>query len=55
MLDLIIRNGAVIDGTGAPRRHADIGVVNGHIAAITDIGDIDDVAAMWPLTTPMSA
>lgn len=33
-LDLIIRGGWVIDGTGAPARDADIGVRNGRIVAI---------------------
>lgn len=39
--DLIIRNGAVIDGKGEPRFHADIAVRNGRIASI---GKIDDAA-----------
>ena len=34
MHELIIANGAVIDGSGAPRRHADIAIANGRIAAI---------------------
>lgn len=40
-LDLIIRNGLVVDGTGAPRRHADVGIDAGRIVAI---GKIDDSA-----------
>ena len=36
-LDLIIKNGTVIDGTGAPRRQADVGIVDGKIAAIGKI------------------
>src|SRR4051812_35431270 len=35
--DLVIRNGTVIDGTGAPRREADVAVANARIAAIGDI------------------
>ena len=31
MLDLVIRNGVVIDGTGARRRHADLGILHGRI------------------------
>ena len=37
--DLVIKNGTVVDGTGAPRRHADIGVANGRIAEIGKISD----------------
>lgn len=33
-LDLVIRGGSVVDGTGAPARKADIGVRDGHIVAI---------------------
>lgn len=32
--DLIIRNGTVIDGTGAPRRRADVAIADGKIAEI---------------------
>ena len=34
MYDLVIRNGVVVDGSGLPRRRADVAVNNGRIAAI---------------------
>jgi N-acyl-D-aspartate/D-glutamate deacylase len=37
MLDLLIKNGSVIDGTGAAARHADVGITAGKIS---DIGRI---------------
>jgi N-acyl-D-amino-acid deacylase len=37
--DLLIKSGTVIDGTGAPRRQADIAVANGKIAEIGKITD----------------
>jgi N-acyl-D-amino-acid deacylase len=41
-LDLIIRNGNVVDGTGSPARRADIGIRAGKIA---EIGKVSDSAA----------
>ena len=39
MLDIAIRGGEVIDGTGAARRRADVGIAEGRIAAVGDVGD----------------
>ena len=37
--DLLIKNGTVIDGTGAARFNADVAVTGGNIAAIGKIAD----------------
>ena len=42
MLDLRIINGELVDGSGAPRRFADVGVLDGKIVAIGEPGDLDD-------------
>jgi N-acyl-D-amino-acid deacylase len=42
MADLIIRNGSIVDGTGAPARRGDVEVTDG---VITAVGDVDATAA----------
>lgn len=37
--DYLIQNGIVIDGTGRPRRQADLAILNGSIAAVGDLKD----------------
>ncbi len=37
MFDILIRNGTVIDGTGSPRRQADVGLSQDRITAIGDL------------------
>jgi N-acyl-D-amino-acid deacylase len=37
MHDLIIRGGTIVDGTGAPARHADLAIDDGRIAEIGDV------------------
>ncbi len=45
-LDLLIRGGAVIDGTGHPRFPADVGVREGKIVAVGPMGDAVDAVTV---------
>jgi N-acyl-D-aspartate/D-glutamate deacylase len=38
MHDLVVRNGTVIDGTGSPRRSADVAIDDGRISAVGEVG-----------------
>jgi N-acyl-D-aspartate/D-glutamate deacylase len=42
MLNLLIRDAEIVDGTGSPARHGHVGVRDGRIVAV---GDIDETAA----------
>ena len=37
-VELVIRNGLLVDGTGAPRRRADVGIAADRIVAVGEIG-----------------
>ena len=37
MLDLLVRDALVVDGTGAPPFHGDVAVEDGKIAAVGDL------------------
>ena len=39
MLDTLIKNGTIIDGTGSPRYEADVAIDGGRIAAIGNLGE----------------
>lgn len=55
LFDIIIRNGAVVDGTGAPRRFADIGIKAQAISAIGDLSGArghEEVDATGKIVTP---
>jgi N-acyl-D-aspartate/D-glutamate deacylase len=39
MLDLVIRNGLLVDGTGATARRADVGIEGDRIVAVGDVPD----------------
>ena len=40
MLDLCIRNGSILDGSGAPAMRMDLGIMNGRIVAMGDLSRI---------------
>ncbi len=54
MHDLVIRNGLVVDGTGAPARKADLAIDDGVVAAIGEINDLgrEEIDADGLLVTP---
>lgn len=39
MLDVAVRNGWVVDGSGGPRTRADVGISEGRIVAVGEVGD----------------
>ncbi len=46
MLDLVLRNATVVDGTGRPRSKSDIGIKNGMIAAVENLLNAESEASM---------
>ncbi|MEY3680706.1 MAG: hypothetical protein RL547_1319, partial [Actinomycetota bacterium] len=55
MFDLIIKGGTVVDGTGAPRRRADVAVRDGVIVEVADtiVGEAREVIdATGTIVTP---
>src|SRR3954470_20562542 len=54
-VDLIIRNGTVVDGTGAPSRRADVAIAGDRIVAVgegIDAGGAAEIDAEGRLVTP---
>ena len=39
MLDVILRGGTVVDGTGAPPVRGDVGITDGRVVAVGDVGE----------------
>ncbi len=53
MFDTAIRGGDVVDGTGAPRRRADVGIVDGAVAAIGTVGEArEEIDATGKVVAP---
>jgi N-acyl-D-aspartate/D-glutamate deacylase len=45
MADLVIRNADLVDGSGAPRRPADIAVEGGRVVAVEDAGSLSPIGS----------
>ncbi len=54
MHDLVIRNGTVVDGTGAPSRVADVAIDDGRVSVVGDVPDTgqEEIDATGLLVTP---
>ncbi len=53
MLDLAIRGGMVVDGTGAARRRADVGIQGDRIVAVGEVGEAaEEIDATGLVVTP---
>jgi N-acyl-D-amino-acid deacylase len=53
--DLVIQNGRIIDGTGSPWYSGDLGLRNGHIAAIGRLADAPAGSSSLPGSSTCSA
>jgi N-acyl-D-aspartate/D-glutamate deacylase len=51
MVDVVLRGGEVVDGTGAPARRADVAVRDGRVAAVGDHADFAEHIADPPART----
>jgi N-acyl-D-amino-acid deacylase len=46
VFDLVLRGGSLVDGTGAPSRPADVGVLGDRILAVGDLSAVEDAAVL---------
>ena len=54
MHDLVIRNGLIVDGTGAPAREADLAIDDGVVSLVGEVDDLgrEEIDAAGMLVTP---
>ncbi len=55
MLDVVIHGGSIVDGTGKPRFRGDVGIRNGKITAVGNLGSVDasvTIDAVGKLVSP---
>ncbi|MCY4058212.1 MAG: amidohydrolase family protein, partial [Gammaproteobacteria bacterium] len=52
--DLVIRNGTLVDGTGAPRRHGDVALQGDRIVAVGEVNGKGrrEIDAVGKVVTP---
>jgi len=46
VLDLVLKNGTIVDGTGRPRFQTDIGILDGKIVALNDLSQAEAVRSI---------
>ena len=46
MLDIVIRGGTIVDGTGGPSRVGDVGIKGQNISAVGDLSNVDSLRSL---------